>query len=93
MKPSAYLINTARGNVVDNQALIRVLQEERIAGAGLDVFEDEPDLNRGFLDLENAVLLPHLGSASMETRIAMGRRVLENLKAYLAGEEPRDKIA
>ena len=93
MKPSAYLINTARGHVVDNQALIRVLQEKRISGAGLDVFEDEPDLNRGFLDLENVVLLPHLGSASRETRIAMGRRVLKNLKAYLADEEPRDRIA
>ena len=93
MKPGAYLINTARGDVVDNQALIAALRDKRIAGAGLDVFEGEPALDQGFLDLENAVLLPHLGSASQETRIAMGRRVLENLSAYLTGEEPRDRVA
>ncbi len=93
MKPSAYLINTARGDVVDNQALIAALSDKSIAGAGLDVFEGEPALDPGFLKLENAVLLPHLGSASTETRIAMGRRVLENLSAYLAGEKPGDRVA
>ncbi len=93
MKPSAYLINTARGDVVDNQALIAALGDKSIAGAGLDVYEGEPALDPGFLKLENAVLLPHLGSASLETRIAMGRRVLENLSAYLAGKAPGDRVA
>ena len=92
MQSSAYLINTARGDVIDNQALIAALGEKRIAGAGLDVYEGEPALDSGFLKLENAVLLPHLGSASAETRIAMGRRVLENLAAYLAGKKLRDRV-
>lgn len=92
MQPHAILINTARGDVVDNQALIGALKSGKIAGAGLDVFEGEPKLDPGFLDCENAVLLPHLGSASIETRIAMGERVLENLKAFFNGETPRDKL-
>lgn len=92
MQPHAILINTARGDVVDNQALISALKSGKIAGAGLDVFEGEPKLDPGFLDCENAVLLPHLGSASIETRIAMGERVLENLKAFFNGETPRDKL-
>ena len=92
MKPSAFIINTARGDVIDNQALITALKEKTIAGAGLDVYEGEPKLDPGFLGLENIVLLPHLGSASLETRIAMGRRVLQNLKAYLAGEPLPDKV-
>ena len=93
MKPSAYLINSARGDIVDNQALIDALRTGGIAGAGLDVFEGEPKLDPGFLELENAVLLPHLGSASTETRIAMGERVLENLELFFAGQEPRDRVA
>jgi len=92
MKPSAYLINSARGDVVDNQALIQALQNKTIAGAGLDVFEGEPNLDKGFLELENAVLLPHLGSATDETRVAMGMRVIENVTAFFAGETPRDKV-
>ncbi len=92
MRPSAFIINTARGDVIDNQALIAALKEKTIAGAGLDVYEGEPELDPGFLGLENIVLLPHLGSASLETRIAMGRRVLQNLKAYLAGEPLPDKV-
>jgi len=92
MQPHAILINTARGDVIDNQALIGALKSGKIAGAGLDVFECEPKLDPGFLDCENAVLLPHLGSASIETRIAMGERVLENLKAFFNGETPRDKL-
>lgn len=92
MQPHAILINTARGDVIDNQALISALKSGKIAGAGLDVFEGEPKLDPGFLDCENAVLLPHLGSASIETRIAMGERVLENLKAFFNGETPRDKL-
>jgi|TARA_B110000238_G_C16140913_1_gene446189 lactate dehydrogenase-like 2-hydroxyacid dehydrogenase len=92
MQKHAILINSARGDVIDNQALISALKNGTIAGAGLDVFEGEPKLDPGFLDCENAVLLPHLGSASIETRIAMGERVLENLRAFFAGEIPRDKL-
>ena len=92
MKPTAILVNSARGDVVDNQALISALKNGTIAGAGLDVFEGEPKLDPGFLNCENAVLLPHLGSASLETRIAMGERVLENLAAFFAGNTPRDKL-
>lgn len=93
MKPSAYLINSARGDVVDNQALIEALKNRSIAGAGLDVFEGEPKLDPGFLELDNAVLLPHLGSATLETRIAMGNRVLENLEAFFNGTPMGDQIA
>jgi lactate dehydrogenase-like 2-hydroxyacid dehydrogenase len=92
MKPGSYLINSARGDVVDNQALIQALKSKKIAGAGLDVFEGEPNLDQGFLELENAVLLPHLGSATEETRVAMGMRVIENITAFFAGETPRDKV-
>ena len=92
MKKGAYLINSARGDVIDNDALIDALKNNKIAGAGLDVFEGEPKLNPGFLECENAVLLPHLGSASTETRIAMGMRVLENMEAYYSDKEPRDRV-
>ena len=92
MKSSAFLINTARGDVVDNDALIEALKNGTISGAGLDVFEGEPSLDERFLELENAVLLPHLGSASTETRIAMGNRVLDNLAAFEAGQTPKDKL-
>ena len=92
MKPSAFLINTARGDVVDNEALIQALKNQAIAGAGLDVFEGEPNINPGFLELENAVLVPHLGSATVETRNAMGMRVIDNLIAFFNGEVPRDKV-
>ena len=92
MKSGAFLINSARGDVVDNDALIEALKNGTIAGAGLDVFEGEPNLDKRFLELENAVLLPHLGSASTETRIAMGNRVLENLAAFEAGDTPKDKL-
>ena len=92
MQKHAVLVNSARGDVIDNQALINALKNGTIAGAGLDVFEGEPELDPGFLDCENAMLLPHLGSASVETRIAMGERVLENLQAFFAGEKPRDKL-
>ncbi|MBI2993230.1 MAG: D-glycerate dehydrogenase [Gammaproteobacteria bacterium] len=93
MKKGAFLINTARGDVVDQQALIAALKEERIAGAGLDVYEGEPALPDELLKLENVVLLPHLGSASLETRVAMGMRVVENLRAFFAGQKPRDRVA
>ena len=92
MKPSAFLINTARGDVVDNEALVQVLTNKTIAGAGLDVYEGEPKLNPGFLKLENAVLLPHIGSATMETRVSMGMRVIDNLVAFFNGEVPKDRV-
>jgi lactate dehydrogenase-like 2-hydroxyacid dehydrogenase len=92
MRPSAHLINTARGDVVDSNALIKALKEGWIAGAGLDVYEGEPAINPGFLELNNVSLLPHLGSASEETRTAMGNRVLHNIAAFFAGTEPEDRV-
>ena len=92
MKPSAFLINTARGDIVDEAALVAALKAGRIAGAALDVFEREPQVSPELLTLENVVLLPHLGSATQETRVAMGLRALENLKAFFAGTAPRDRV-
>lgn len=85
MKPTAHLINTARGDVVDTQALINALKTRQIVGAGLDVFENEPNLDEGLLKLDNVSLLPHLGSATLSTRTAMGEKVLDNLKAFFNG--------
>jgi len=93
MKPTAFLINTARGDVVDEQALVAALKSGVIAGAGLDVYESEPRVTEELLTMENVVLFPHLGSATRETRVAMGMRVLENLEAFFAGEPPRDRVA
>ena len=93
MKPSAYLINTARGDVVDEQALIEALNKGWLAGAGLDVFEREPQITSALLSMENVVLLPHLGSATEETRVAMGMRALENLRLHFAGAPLRDRVA
>jgi lactate dehydrogenase-like 2-hydroxyacid dehydrogenase len=92
MKSGAFLVNTARGDVVDEAALVRALQNGEIAGAGLDVFEKEPAVSPELLKMENVVLLPHLGSATQETRKAMGMRVVENIDAFFAGETPRDKL-
>lgn len=92
MKPTAHLINTARGDVVDSKALIEALREKRIAGAGLDVYEGEPYLDPGFLSLENVALLPHLGSATIATRTAMGEKVLDNLAAYFSGQPLPDRV-
>lgn len=92
MKPTAHLINTARGDVVDSQALIDALQAGIIRGAGLDVYENEPNLHPGFLELENVSLLPHLGSATIATRTAMGEKVLANLAAFFAGKELPDRV-
>jgi lactate dehydrogenase-like 2-hydroxyacid dehydrogenase len=93
MQRHAFLINTARGDVVDPKALIAALKKGTIAGAGLDVYEGEPKVQEEFLAMENVVLLPHLGSASMETRVAMGMRVLDNLRSFFSGKEPRDRVA
>ncbi len=92
MRHDAFLINTARGEVVDQQALIDALRTGQIAGAGLDVYAGEPHVPEALLGLDKVVLLPHLGSASHETRVAMGRRVMENLEAFFAGRAPRDRV-
>jgi len=92
MKPGAYLINTARGDVVETAALVEALRKGVIAGAGLDVYEGEPKVSADLIGMENVVLLPHLGSASTETRVAMGMRVLENLRLYFGGKAPRDRV-
>ncbi len=92
MKPGAFLVNTARGDVVEEAALVRALKSGEIAGAGLDVFEKEPSVSEELVSMENVVLLPHLGSATSETRYAMGMRVVENIEAFFAGDTPRDKL-
>jgi glyoxylate reductase len=83
MKESAIVVNTGRGSLVDDEALIAALREGRIAGAGLDVFNNEPALHPGYLALENVVLLPHIGSATIETRDAMGFAALDGIDAVL----------
>ena len=93
MRPDAFLINTARGEIVDEAALAQALSEGVIRAAGLDVFAREPEVEAALLACENAVLLPHLGSASLETREAMGMRVLKNVRAFFAGETPPDLVA
>ncbi|HEU4699901.1 MAG TPA: D-glycerate dehydrogenase [Gemmatimonadales bacterium] len=92
MRRDAYLVNTARGDVVDEAALVAALREGRIAGAGLDVYEREPALAAGLAELENVVLLPHLGSATLETREAMGMRAVTNLRNYFRGGEALDRV-
>jgi glyoxylate reductase len=92
MRSTAYLINTARGPVVDEAALVDALRAGTIAGAGLDVFENEPEVHPGLLELENAVLIPHLGSATVETRTAMAELAARNAIAVLRDEEPPTPI-
>jgi lactate dehydrogenase-like 2-hydroxyacid dehydrogenase len=93
MKPSAILINTARGSVVDEEALAHALNSGRIAAAGLDVYEREPQVHPQLLASERAVLLPHLGSATTEARVAMGMQVAANVAAYFNGRPPPDRVA
>jgi lactate dehydrogenase-like 2-hydroxyacid dehydrogenase len=84
--PNGYLVNISRGSVIDEPALIAALRNKRIAGAALDVFDNEPNINPAFLELDNVVLTPHVGSASWETRTAMGNLQVENLRRYFSGE-------
>jgi lactate dehydrogenase-like 2-hydroxyacid dehydrogenase len=92
MRRGAYLINTARGDVVDEAALVEALADGTIAGAGLDVYEQEPRVSPELLKMENVVLLPHLGSATTETRVAMGMRAVENLRLFFSGAPLRDRV-
>ena len=93
MKPGSYLINTARGGIVDHDALAQGLRSGRLAGAGLDVYPHEPQVPEALLGLENVVLLPHLGSANAETRVAMGMKALANVEAFASGQPLPDRIA
>ncbi|MCF6197161.1 MAG: hypothetical protein L3J50_10725, partial [Emcibacter sp.] len=86
------IINTARGGIIDDTALIAALRSGRVAAAGLDVFNSEPDLAKGYLDLPNAYLTPHMGSATVDTRNQMGFRVLDNLDACFSGRQPPDRL-
>jgi glyoxylate reductase len=92
MKPTAFLINTARGAVVDENALVEALVGRRIAGAGLDVFEREPQVCAALLGCNNVVLTPHLGSAVAEVRVAMANTVVDNIVAFLSGRRPPNCI-
>jgi gluconate 2-dehydrogenase len=92
MKPTAVLVNTARGGVVDDAALIEALKAKRIAAVGLDVFEGEPRVNPGFLELRNVVMTPHVGSASRATRLLMCNTAAANLTAVLEGREPPNAV-
>ncbi len=89
----AIVVNASRGVVIDDEALIAALQSGKLYGAGLDVYNNEPDINPAYRDLDNVFLMPHIGSATRETRDAMGFRALDNLDAYFGGNEPKDRVA
>ena len=92
LRPDSILVNTARGEVIDEAALANMLARGEIAGAGLDVYENEPAINPKLLKLPNVVLLPHLGSATVEARIDMGEKVLVNIKTFMDGHRPPDRV-
>ena len=92
MKPTAYLINTSRGPVIDEVALVSALEAHTIAGAGVDVYEHEPMVSAGLIALPNVVLLPHLGSATLETRVRMGLLCLDNIAAVLGGRPAPNRV-
>ena len=92
LRPHAVLVNTARGEVVDEAALLRALERRELAGAGLDVYAREPEVDRRLLALDSVVCLPHMGSATLEGRIAMGERVLINIRAFADGHAPPDRV-
>ncbi|HUC60845.1 MAG TPA: D-glycerate dehydrogenase [Alphaproteobacteria bacterium] len=92
LKPHAYIVNTSRGEVIDENALARLLAAGEIAGAGLDVFEREPAINPKLVALPNVVLLPHMGSATIEGRIDMGEKVIINIKTFVDGHAPPDRV-
>ncbi len=92
MKPEAYIVNTARGEIIDENALVRALEGGEIAGAGLDVFEHEPAVNPRLLGLGNVVLLPHMSSSTIEGRMEMGGKVIVNIKTFMDGHRPPDRV-
>jgi glyoxylate reductase len=92
LKPHAIVVNTARGEVIDEPALIRALYARELAGAGLDVYAHEPQVDQKLAELDNVVLLPHMGSATLEGRIAMGERVLINIRTFADGHSPPDRV-
>jgi len=92
MKSSAYIVNTSRGEVIDENALARMLEANQLAGAGLDVFEHEPAVNPKLMKLKNVLLLPHMGSATVEGRIDMGEKVIINIKTFADGHKPPDRV-
>ncbi len=92
MKPTAYIINTARGEIIDENALTRMLRAGELAGAGLDVFEHGNDINPRLKGLDNVLLLPHMGSATVEGRIEMGEKVIINIKTFADGHRPPDQV-
>ncbi len=92
VKPHAFIVNTARGEVIDEAALARMLEKKELAGAGLDVFEHEPAINPKLKKLPNVVLLPHMGSATLEGRIDMGEKVIINIKTFADGHKPPDRV-
>ena len=92
MQPSAYLVNTSRGEVIDEVALADLLASHQIAGAGLDVYENEPDITAPLIGLPNVVLLPHIGSATIEGRLEMGDKVIINIQTFWDGHTPRDRV-
>lgn len=92
MQPSAYIVNTARGEVVDEEVMVQMLKDGELSGAGLDVYEREPEVNPKLLALDNVVLLPHIGSATLEGRIDMGEKVLINIRTFFDGHRPPDRV-
>jgi glyoxylate reductase len=92
MKPTAIIVNTARGEVIDENAMVRMLKAGELAGAGLDVYEHEPQVNPKLLELDSVMLLPHMGSATLEGRIEMGEKVLINIKTFADGHKPPDRV-
>ena len=92
LKKNCIVINTSRGEIIDEQALADSLFKKKIGGAGLDVFEHEPQITQKLFESENVVLLPHISSATKESRIAMGERVFKNIEAFLRGKVPPDLI-
>jgi glyoxylate reductase len=92
LQPQCTIVNTSRGEVIDENAMTRMLQKGELAGAGLDVFEHEPAVNPKLLELDNVVLLPHMGSATIEGRIAMGEKVIINAKTFVDGHTPPDRV-
>ena len=89
----AVVVNASRGTVIDDEALIAALKSGKVAAAGLDVYNGEPEIHPGYRELPNTFLMPHIGSATKETRDGMGFRALDNLDAFFAGREPRDRVA